>query len=227
MAARGRFVLAVSGGQHAVADAARAGGLDVPWTGSARRPGRRACRAGRRSRPQPHALAREPARARAAAARNRCTRCRWKRRTSHGGRGALCGGARSGSPARRRCSTSSHLGLGPDGHTASLVPGDPVLDVDDADVALAGPYQGRRRMTLTYPALDRARRILWVVTGAEKARDAAAPLLAATVDSGRARAAGARVRARRSRGGGRPGIAWRMTGAAPNRRASGAVVARC
>lgn len=62
-----------------------------------------------------------------------------------------------------------HLGLGPDGHTASLVPGDAVLDVADADVALTGSYQGRRRMTLTYPALDRARRILWVVTGTEKA----------------------------------------------------------
>jgi 6-phosphogluconolactonase len=62
-----------------------------------------------------------------------------------------------------------HLGLGPDGHTASLVPGDPVLDVTDADVALTQPYQGRRRMTLTYPTLNRARRILWVVTGAEKA----------------------------------------------------------
>jgi len=62
-----------------------------------------------------------------------------------------------------------HLGLGPDGHTASLVPGDPVLAVDDADVALTGVYQGRRRMTLTYPVLDRARRLLWVVTGSEKA----------------------------------------------------------
>jgi 6-phosphogluconolactonase len=62
-----------------------------------------------------------------------------------------------------------HLGLGPDGHTASLVPGDPVLDVDDVDVALSGPYQGRRRMTLTYPIINRARRILWVVTGEEKA----------------------------------------------------------
>jgi 6-phosphogluconolactonase/glucosamine-6-phosphate isomerase/deaminase len=61
-----------------------------------------------------------------------------------------------------------HLGLGPDGHTASLVPGDPVLEVVDADVALTGPYAGRRRMTLTFPAIDRARRILWVVTGAEK-----------------------------------------------------------
>jgi len=62
-----------------------------------------------------------------------------------------------------------HLGLGPDGHTASLVPGDPVLDVTEADVALTGLYQQRRRMTLTYPMLNRARRILWVVTGGEKA----------------------------------------------------------
>jgi len=62
-----------------------------------------------------------------------------------------------------------HLGLGPDGHTASLVPGDPVLEVTDRDVAWSGPYQGRRRMTLTFPALDRARRILFVVTGADKA----------------------------------------------------------
>ena len=61
-----------------------------------------------------------------------------------------------------------HLGLGPDGHTASLVPGDAVLDVTDADVALTGVYQGRRRMTLTYPMLNRARRVLWVVTGPEK-----------------------------------------------------------
>ena len=62
-----------------------------------------------------------------------------------------------------------HLGLGPDGHTASLVPGDPVLDVTEADVALTNPYQQRRRMTLTYPMLNRARRILWVITGGEKA----------------------------------------------------------
>ena len=62
-----------------------------------------------------------------------------------------------------------HLGLGPDGHTASLVPGDPVLEVGDRDVATTGEYQGRRRMTLTYPALDRARRILWLVTGEDKA----------------------------------------------------------
>ena len=62
----------------------------------------------------------------------------------------------------------AHLGLGPDGHTASLVPGDPVLNVTDADVGLTGIYMGRRRMTLTYPLLSRSRRILWLVTGAEK-----------------------------------------------------------
>jgi len=62
----------------------------------------------------------------------------------------------------------AHLGLGPDGHTASLVPGDTVLNVTDSDVALTGVYQGRRRMTLTYPILNRARRILWLVTGTDK-----------------------------------------------------------
>jgi len=61
-----------------------------------------------------------------------------------------------------------HLGLGPDGHTASLVPGDAVLEVKDADVAVTGIYQGRRRMTLTYPIVNRARRVLWLVTGSEK-----------------------------------------------------------
>ena len=61
-----------------------------------------------------------------------------------------------------------HLGLGPDGHTASLVPDDPVLDVTDRDVAVTGVYQGRRRMTLTYPVLNRARQILWLVTGEDK-----------------------------------------------------------
>lgn len=71
-----------------------------------------------------------------------------------------------------------HLGLGPDGHTASLVPGDGVLDVTDREVALTdGPYQGRRRMTLTYPALNGAHQLLWLVTGADK-REALAKLLA-------------------------------------------------
>lgn len=71
-----------------------------------------------------------------------------------------------------------HLGLGPDGHTASLVPGDPVLEVDDRRVAMTwDPYQGHRRMTLTYPALAAAHRILWLTLG-EKAREPLAKLLA-------------------------------------------------
>ncbi len=62
-----------------------------------------------------------------------------------------------------------HLGIGEDGHTASLVPGDPVLDVRDRWVAVAGPYQGRMRMTLTYPAINAGRLLVWQITGAEKA----------------------------------------------------------
>lgn len=80
-----------------------------------------------------------------------------------------------------------HLGLGPDGHTASLVPGDPVLEVSDRRVALTGgEYQGHRRMTLTYPAIDAARQVLWLVTGADK-REPLAKLLAAdpSVPAGR------------------------------------------
>lgn len=70
-----------------------------------------------------------------------------------------------------------HLGLGPDGHTASLVPGDSVLEVDDLRVAMTGgPYDGHRRMTMTYPALAGARQILWLVLG-EAAREPLAKLL--------------------------------------------------
>jgi 6-phosphogluconolactonase len=82
-----------------------------------------------------------------------------------------------------------HLGLGPDGHTASLVPGDPVLEVDDKRVSVTtNEYQGHRRMTLTYPALAEAREILWLVTGEEK-RDPLRKLLAAdpSIPAGRVR----------------------------------------
>ncbi|HSD24601.1 MAG TPA: 6-phosphogluconolactonase [Solirubrobacterales bacterium] len=72
----------------------------------------------------------------------------------------------------------AHMGIGPDGHTASLVPNDPVLDVTEKRVAVTtGEYEGVRRMTLTYPELHRVRRLLWVVTGEEK-RDALEKLLA-------------------------------------------------
>lgn len=86
----------------------------------------------------------------------------------------------------------THLGLGPDGHTASLVPGDPVLNITDREIGITGLYQGRRRMTLTYPALNRSRRILWVVTGSDKA-----PMVARLLDgdpsipAGRIRSEGA------------------------------------
>jgi 6-phosphogluconolactonase/glucosamine-6-phosphate isomerase/deaminase len=62
-----------------------------------------------------------------------------------------------------------HLGIGDDGHTASLLVDDPVLEVRDRDVAVTGPFRGRRRMTLTYPMLDRARRVVWIVAGRTKA----------------------------------------------------------
>ena len=71
-----------------------------------------------------------------------------------------------------------HLGIGPDGHTASLVPDDPVLEVEDRLVAISGPYEGYRRMTLTYPALARAA-ALWLIAGANKA-DALSRSCAAT-----------------------------------------------
>jgi 6-phosphogluconolactonase len=82
-----------------------------------------------------------------------------------------------------------HLGLGPDGHTASLIPDDPVLEVNDRRVALTGEYQGRRRMTLTYPVIEAARLVLWLVTGSDKA-EALAKLRAgdSSIPAGRVRA---------------------------------------
>jgi len=92
-----------------------------------------------------------------------------------------------------------HLGLGPDGHTASLVPGDPVLEVTDRLVGLTQPYQDRVRMTLTYPALARARQILWLVTGEDK-KEPLAKLLAGdtTIPAGRVEAAASLVMADRA-----------------------------
>lgn len=96
----------------------------------------------------------------------------------------------------------AHLGLGTDGHTAALAPGDSALQITDAEVAVTGMYQGRRRLTLTYPILNRARRILWLVTGKEKA-----PVLARlqagdlSIPAGRVRRDGAVIFADREAAG--------------------------
>lgn len=62
-----------------------------------------------------------------------------------------------------------HLGLGDDGHTASWPPGDPVTGCTTALVALAGPFRGHLRMTLTPAAVRGAAQILWLVSGSDKA----------------------------------------------------------
>jgi len=97
----------------------------------------------------------------------------------------------AGVPARLDC---IHLGLGKDGHTASLVPNDQVLEVTELDVATAGIYEGTRRLTLTFPVLNRARRLIWLVTGRDKV-DALSRLRAGdpTIPAGRVRQAGAIV----------------------------------
>jgi 6-phosphogluconolactonase len=166
IAARGRFVLAVSGGHTPWIMLRALAGEDIPWAGV------HVCQVDERVAPdghpdrnlthlreslvqhaplrpeQIHAMPVETADLQAAARQY-----------------ALALQDIAGSPP---VLDLVHLGLGPDGHTASLVPGDAVLDVSDLDVAVTGAYQGRRRMTLTYPTLNRARRVLWVVTGSEK-----------------------------------------------------------
>ena len=166
IAARGRFVLAVSGGQTPWLMLRDLAGEDIPWNGvHVAQVDERVAPAGHSDRNLTHLreslLEHAPLRAEqiyampvetidleAAASRYAET---------------LRGIA--GSPP---VFDLVHLGLGPDGHTASLVPGDPVLDATDGDVALTGVYQGRRRMTLTYPMINRSRRILWLVTGTDK-----------------------------------------------------------
>jgi 6-phosphogluconolactonase len=99
-----------------------------------------------------------------------------------------------------------HLGLGSDGHTASLVPGDPVLEVGDRLVAVTRPYQGHQRMTLTYPALARAEELLWLVGGADK-RPALTRLLAGdlSIPAGRVAAKHSTIFADTAAVNGRPG----------------------
>jgi len=168
VAARGRFVFAVSGGRTPWMMLGALAGENIPWAGVyVFQVDERVAPAGDPDRnlthlqesllrhaplrpEQIHAMPVEEADLQAAAAQY-----------------ALALRAFAGSPP---VLDLVHLGLGPDGHTASLVPGDAVLDVADKEVALTGVYQGRRRMTLTYPTINRARRILFVVTGGEKAK---------------------------------------------------------
>ena len=166
VAARGKFVLAVSGGKTPWQMLRALAGESVPWTGvQIVQVDERVAPAGHADRNLTHlreSLAHAPLRAEqihampveetdleAAAANYARTLAQL-----------------AGAPP---VLDLAHLGLGADGHTASLVPGDAAMDVADRDVALTGIYQQRRRMTLTYPLLNRARKILWVVTGAEKA----------------------------------------------------------
>jgi 6-phosphogluconolactonase len=166
VAARGRFLMAVSGGHTPWVMLRALAGEDMPWVGvHVYQVDERIAPAGDPDRnlthlresllehapmrpEQIHAMPVESADSEAAAKQYAATLCEF-----------------AGSPA---VLDLAHLGLGPDGHTASLVPGDPVLNVTDADVALTGVYMGRRRMTLTYPILNRSRRILWLVTGSDK-----------------------------------------------------------
>jgi 6-phosphogluconolactonase len=166
VASRGRFVMAVSGGRTPWQMLRALGGEDVPWAGvhmvqvderiaPAGDPDRnlthlRESLLGRAPLPADHiyAMAVEETDVEAAA----LSYARTLERIA-------------GTPP---VLDLAHLGLGPDGHTASLVPNDSVLDVVDRDVALTDVYMKRRRMTLTYPMLNRSRRILWLVTGAEK-----------------------------------------------------------
>ena len=167
VAARGRFALAVSGGHTPWIMLRALANEDVPWAGvHIYQVDERVAPDGR-SGSKSHALARKPAAACSASARSTSTPCLWSLPiwSPPPAQYAVALRQITGSPP---VLDLVHLGLGPDGHTASLVPGDPVLKITDADVAVTGVYQGRRRMTLTYPALNRARRVLWVVTGGEK-----------------------------------------------------------
>jgi len=166
IATRGRFALAVSGGHTPWIMLRALVGEDIPWAGV------HVCQVDERVAPDGHTdrnlthlreslLQHAPLRPEQIHAMPVETADLQAAATQY----ALALGEIAGSPP---VLDLVHLGLGPDGHTASLVPGDPVLDVTDADVAPTGVYQGRRRMTLTYPMLNRARRVLWVVTGSEK-----------------------------------------------------------
>ena len=163
---RGAFTLAVSGGHTPVAMFAALGELDLPWDAiSIYQVDERIAPAGRR-RPQSDPADGQPAGRRAR-----------RRVNPMPVEAAEVAAAAAEYAAALPALDLVHLGIGDDGHTASLVPGDPVLDVADRAVAVTGEYRGRRRMTLTYPPIDAAAEVLWIVAGADK-RDPVAKLLA-------------------------------------------------
>ena len=132
----------------------------------ARRPGGRAPGAARAPRPPSRRPARAPARPHADASRADRRHARGVVRSDRGRRALRPSARRSCRLAARARSRPSRARA--DGRTASLIPDDPVLDVTDRDVAVTGIHEGRRRMTLTYPILDRARNFLWLVSGSDK-----------------------------------------------------------
>ena len=166
VAARGRFVLAVSGG-HTPWHMLRAlAGEDIPWAGCA-------CRLRSTSVWPPTGTRTGTSRtcAKACLSMPRCAPsrsmpCRWNAPTwrpqprstpdSPGDR-RIAAGARPRPPGSRSRRPHCFPGAWRSG-----------TRYHRPDVALTGVYQGRRRMTLTYPMLNRARRVLWVVTGSEK-----------------------------------------------------------
>ncbi len=156
VAERGRFTLALSGGRTPWAMVAALAGEDVPWEDvSVFQVDERIAPDGDADRNLTQLLAALPAGVGVDLHPMPVT-------------GDLESGAETYAAALPAHLDLVHLGLGADGHTASLVPDDPVLDVRDRHVASTGPYRGYRRMTLTYPALDCARELLWLVTGADK-----------------------------------------------------------
>ncbi len=166
VAERGRFVMAVSGGHTPWMMLRALGGSDMPWAGvHVVQVDERVAPPGDPDRNLTHLRESLLDHAPLAASRIYAMPVEADDLAAAAARYAATLQAITGSPP---VLDLVHLGLGPDGHTASLVPGDPVLNVINLDVAVTGVYQGRRRMTLTYPIINRSRSILWVVTGSEK-----------------------------------------------------------